>query len=200
MIADDDDNLYIFSARNNVFRVNLETRVATHLGKVTGLPADFTINGTAVNDNNEIVVVSAVGNNPLYKVDYKTLVATAINSAAIWRSSDLGNSNLLATRKIAPIPQLISSVNEAVDKRISLFPNPTSNKQFTITFNQPQGNYTILVTDVVGRQSIRSVSNIQGKGQTETIQLPAETKSGVYLVKVVDQNSKTIFSSKLLVQ
>lgn len=200
MIADDDDNLYIFSARNNVFRVNLETKVATHLGKVSGLPADFTINGAAVNENNEIVVVSAIGNHPLYKLDHKSLAATAVNADGVWRSSDLGNSNLLATKKFVPVPQLISTVQEAVDSRISLFPNPTSNKQFTISFNQPKGNYTILVTDVVGRQAIKSVSNIQGKGQTELVQLPAETKTGVYLVKVVDQDSKTIFSTKLLVQ
>jgi hypothetical protein len=200
MIADDDDNLYVFSARNHVFKVNIETKVATHLGAVTGLPANFTINGAAVNESNQIVVVSAVDNNALYTVDYKTLTATVVQSSAPWRSSDLANSNLLATKKFTPVPQLISSIQEAVDTRISLFPNPTTTKQFTIQFNQTEGNYTILVTDVLGRQSIKSVSNIQGKGQTETVQLPAETKSGVYLVKVVDQNSKTIFSTKLLVQ
>lgn len=200
MIADDDDNLYVFSARNHIFKINLETKVATHLGTVNGLPGNYTINGAAVNENNQIVIVSAVQNNALYSVDHRNWTATIINSPAGWRSSDLANSNLLATKKFVPVPDLISSINENEDTRISLYPNPTADKQFTIQFNQPQGNYTVLVTDVVGRQSIKSVANVQGKGQTQSIQLPADTKAGVYLVKVVDQNSQTIFSKKLLVQ
>ena len=42
MIADNDGNLYVFSARNYVFKVNIETRVATYLGTIKGLPANFT--------------------------------------------------------------------------------------------------------------------------------------------------------------
>jgi hypothetical protein len=200
MIADDDDNLYVFSARNHVFRINLETKVATHMGAINGLPANYTINGAAVNENNQIVVVSAVQNNALYTIDHKTWTATAVNSSATWRSSDLANSNLLGTKKFVPVPELISAVNEAEDTRISMFPNPARGKQFTIQFNEPAGSYTVLVSDVAGRQAVKSVANIQGKGQTQLIQLPADTKSGVYLVKVVDQNSQTIFSKKLLVQ
>src|SRR6478672_8722916 len=45
MISDDKGNLYILSARNNVFRVNTETRVATHLGAISGLSPNFTVNG-----------------------------------------------------------------------------------------------------------------------------------------------------------
>src|SRR5690606_40297062 len=37
MIADNDGNLYILSARNHVFKVDIETRVATHLGSVKNL-------------------------------------------------------------------------------------------------------------------------------------------------------------------
>ena len=36
MIADDDGNLYLFSNRTNVFKINIGTKVATHLGTVSG--------------------------------------------------------------------------------------------------------------------------------------------------------------------
>ncbi len=39
IIADDEGNIYVFSARNHVFKVNLESKVATHLGVITGLPS-----------------------------------------------------------------------------------------------------------------------------------------------------------------
>ncbi|MEO8404654.1 MAG: T9SS type A sorting domain-containing protein [Chitinophagaceae bacterium] len=201
MIADNDDNLYVFSARNHVFRINLETKVATHLGAVTGLPENFTINGAAVGSDNKIMVASATTNNALYTVDIKSWTATMINTGVIpWRSSDLATSNLLNTKTDRTIPLLLSSPEEVTNNKMQLYPNPVTNNHFTIQFNQPEGNYTILVTDVLGRQTVRAVASVKGKGQVQSIDLPADTKSGVYLVKVVDKDTKTIFSKKVLVQ
>jgi hypothetical protein len=200
MIADDDDNLYVFSARNQVFKININNKVATHLGAISGLPAGFTTNGAAVGTDNRIMIVSATNSTALYGLDYKTLNATPIESSIAWRSSDLANSNLLATRRSSTIPSVLAALNERNDTRIGLYPNPTVRKQFTVQFNQPEGNYTILVSDVLGRQTIRSVARVNGKGQTEAIQLPENTKRGIYLVKVVDQSSATIFSKKIVVQ
>src|SRR5688572_7904637 len=42
MISDDKGNLYILSARNNVFKVNTETKVAKYLGSINGLSPNFT--------------------------------------------------------------------------------------------------------------------------------------------------------------
>jgi hypothetical protein len=72
MIADNDGNLYVFSARNNVFKVNIETKVATHMGAIGGVPANFTTNGAAVTDNNQVMISSAVESNNYYIVDPAT--------------------------------------------------------------------------------------------------------------------------------
>ena len=37
-IADDNGNLFVLSARNNVFKINIESKVATFLGTISGLP------------------------------------------------------------------------------------------------------------------------------------------------------------------
>ncbi|MEP7376280.1 MAG: T9SS type A sorting domain-containing protein [Chitinophagaceae bacterium] len=200
MIADDDGNLFLFSNRTNVFKVNVETKVATHLGAVSGLPATYTINGSAVDNNNQILISSAVDNSSIYTVDIKTLAATPVKSTGGWRTADLATSNLLATRKPSPFVRLLKAIEETEDGRIQLFPNPVTNNQFTVQFNLAEGNYTVQIKDILGRQVSRTKTNIKGQGQTETFQLNALSGRGVYLVKIIDQNNKTVFTRKILVQ
>ena len=199
MIADDDGNLFVFSNRTNIFKVNIETKLATHLGTVSGLPSTFTINGAAVDNDNRILITSAVDNSSLYTVDSKTWTATTAKSTGGWRTSDLANSNLLSTRKPSPLIGLLKTADETGDSRIQLFPNPVINDQFTIQFNLSEGNYTIQVKDVLGRQVAQATTNIKGKGQTKTLNLPADSIKGFYLVKIIYQNNKTVYSRILFV-
>ncbi len=200
MIADDDGNLYLFSNRTNVFKINIASKMATHLGTVSGIPATYTINGSAVDNKNQVLISSAVDNSSIYTVDIKTLNATPVKSAGAWRTADLATSNLLATRKSFPFVRLIKTIEASDDGRVQLFPNPVTNNQFTIQFNIAEGNYTVQVKDVLGRQIARTKTNIKGEGQTENFQLPALSGKGFYLVTITDQNNKTIFTKKVLVQ
>ncbi len=199
MIADDDGNLFVFSNRTNVFKINIETKIATHLGAVSGLPPTFTINGAAVDNNNQILVTSAVDNNNIYTVDIKTLAATPVKSSVIWRASDLANSNLLSTRKPSSLMDLLKNYDETDDGRVQLFPNPVTNNKFSLQFNLSDGNYTIEVKDVLGRQVTQTITTVRGKGQVKTLSLPASASKGFYLIKVVDQNNKAVYSRKILV-
>ena len=85
------------------------------------------------------------------------------------------------------------------DGRIQLFPNPVTNNQFTIQFNLQEGKYTVEVKDVLGRRVTQTMATVLGKGQTTTLNLPAASSKGFYLVKVIDQNNKTVYSKKILV-
>jgi hypothetical protein len=206
MIADDNGNLFVFSARNNVFKVNIESKVATHLGVITGLPNGFTVNGAAVNDDNQVIVSSAVQSASYFSIDHKTLTATPYKIAGtVWQSSDLANSNLLTSgnRPSAITTDVISKNTSAPisDNKVSIYPNPVTNNQFTIQFNQMDaGNYSIQITDVMGRQvSQRSVS-INGDNQSQNIKLNSLVSKGVYLIQVADANSKAVFSTKIVLQ
>ena len=205
-IADDDGNLYVFSARNNVFKVNIGSHVATLLGPVSGLPNGFTINGAAVNENNQVVVGSAVESASYFIIDIKTLSATPFKiTGAVWHSSDLANSNLYVSgnKPKATTTDLISRSTPANtgDGRINIFPNPITNNQFTIQFNDFEtGNYTVQVTDVTGRQLMQQAVNVAGDNQSQTIRLSSSAARGVYLVKVTDPNSKSVFSTKIVLQ
>jgi hypothetical protein len=206
MIADDNGNIFVFSARNNVFKVNIESKVATHLGVVTGLPNGFTINGAAVNDDNQVIVSSAMQSASYFAIDHKTLTATPYKIAGtVWQSSDLANSNLLisGTRPSGIITDVISKITPVIigENKVSIYPNPVTNNQFTILFNQMDaGNYSIQITDVMGRRvSQRSVS-INGDNQFQNIKLNSLVSKGVYLIQVTDANSKSVFSTKIVVQ
>jgi hypothetical protein len=199
MIADDDGNLYLFSNRTNVFKINIGTKVATHLGTVSGIPATYTINGSAVDNKNQVLISSAVDNSSIYTVDIKTLAATPIKSAGAWRTADLATSNLLATRKQMPFVRLLKAIEETDDGRVQLYPNPVTNNKFTVQFNLAEGNYTVQVKDVLGQLVSRTKTNIKGEGQTENFQLPALSGKGFYLVTIIDQNNTTVFTRKILV-
>ena len=199
MIADDNGSLILISNRTNVFRINLETKVATHLGAVSGLPANYTINGAAVDQNNQILVSSAINHLSMYTIDSKTWAATPSRAGAGWRTSDLANSNLLSTRSVQPTIDLLKNISEKDDGRVQLYPNPVTNNQFNLQFNLPEGNYTTQIKDVMGRQVYQTTTNITGKGQVKQLNLPAASSKGFYLVKVIDQNNKTVYLKKVLV-
>ena len=199
MIADDDGNLFLISNKTNVFKINIETKVATHLGTVSGLPTPYTINGAAVDDNNQILVSSAINHNNMYTIDSKTWAAVPTKAAGGWRTSDLATSNLLSTRKVQPPIDLLKSISEKDDGRVQLYPNPVVNDQFSIQFNLPAGNYTTQIKDLTGRQVFQTTINVLGKGQVKTLNMPSASSKGFYLVKVIDQNNKTVYLKKVLV-
>lgn len=205
IIADDDGNLFVFSARNHVFKINTETKVATHLGSVSGLPAGFTINGAAVTADNKVIVASAMESGSYFYVDMKSLASSPYAiQGTVWHSSDLASSNLLASGKKggAVATDVIGKITPLPGSdKISIYPNPVTNNQFAVQFTQlDAGNYTIIVTDVMGRQVIQQQVSLGGDNQTQLIKFNSTTSRGVYLVKVVDQNSRAVYSNKVVLQ
>ncbi len=205
MVADDDGNLYLFSARNQVYKINIASRVATHLGTMKGLPAGFTVNGAAVTDNNRIILASATQSLPCYTLDIRSLEAIAFPiNGTIWQSSDLANSNLLISgnKKQATVMETIGATKtNGAATQIHIFPNPVTENQFIIRFDGlDAGNYSIQITDVMGRRVIERAVVLSFDGQVEKIKLSPSDAKGVYLIKVLDAKNNTAFSSKLVVQ
>lgn len=205
MIADDNGNLYVFSARNHVFKINLESKVATHMGVISGLPSGFTVNGAAVNDDNRVLVASAMQAGSYFTVDMKSLAATPYTvTGSLWQSSDLANSNLLVSgnRPKATETEVMKNKPMNLDEtKINIYPNPVSENKFVVQFGQLEpGNYTIQVTDAMGRQVIQQAVSLSGDNQSQMIKLSSSSAKGVYLVKVLSAGSKAVFSTKLVVQ
>ena len=204
MVADDAGNLYLFSAHNAVFKINIETKVATWLGQVQGLPQGFSINGAVVTDEGKLLTGSQGYAQAWYVIDPKTWTAAEYKAPnGVYLTSDLANSNALTTaskNSTTEIKTIAQRDLPGTDK-IQLYPNPVSNNQFNILFSKlPAGNYKIELTDVTGKQVMTQKVNIGGEEQTQTINLNRNTAKGIYLVKVTDFTSKAVFNQKLVVQ
>ena len=204
MIADDKGNLYIVSAQNQVFKIETGTKVATHLGTITGLPADFTTNGVAVDDRNRILLSSAVNVKGWYVVIPGEWKATPIPAPkGVYKSSDLANSNVLKTGynyDLAENNRIEQFENAGIGKA-QIYPNPVTENVFTIQFNElTAGNYSLELTDIMGRLLMKRKINIGFEQQTEKVNINPGTRRGVYLVKLRDQGSKEIFTQKIIVQ
>ena len=202
MIADDKGNLYIMSARNQVFKVNIETKIATYLGAIKGLPSNFTVNGAVVDGDGNLLVSSAIDGKAYYVVNPKSWEASVYGATAVFRSSDLANSNYLATvSKRSTTIETIAAKSSALSKLIQVYPNPVTNNYFTLQFNKiPVDDYIVELTDVMGRSIMQKRITVNHEYGSENISLSSTNAKGVYLVKVADKNRKAQFEQKILIQ
>lgn len=101
MIADAFGKLYIIAASKNVFVVDVNSRLTTYKGTITGLPANYTTNGAAVDADGNIILSSATAFVGYYKMNIADLVATKIEgSDMVYNASDLASGNLLLQKKL----------------------------------------------------------------------------------------------------
>ena len=100
MVADAYNKLYMITANHNVFTIDVNTRVATLIGTITGLPANFSTNGAAVDNDGAIVVSSANSFEGYYKFKLADFAAVKIEgSDKMYNASDLANGNLLLQKE-----------------------------------------------------------------------------------------------------
>lgn len=199
MIADAYGNLYVFSMRGQVFRINPNTRVAEHLGAVKGLPADFTINGTAVDAEGHVVISSAVNTGSYYRLNLGTMTALSIPKAGenVWNASDLASSNL-AYR--GGLNNTIVAPEVKGNDQISVYPNPVASSFINVSFEKiTPGIYTIELLDASGRRVVNQVTEVTGV-QSQRVNLPKSVSGGMYLVKVINADGKAVFHEKIVVQ
>lgn len=202
MIADDEGNFYILSARNNVFKVNVENKVATHLGTIKNLPANFTVNGAVVDGEGNLLVSSAMDSKAYYVVNPKDWTAAAYKGApSVFRSSDLANSNYLSSAKARTTEiATITRAEEKFSKLIAVYPNPVTSNRISVQFNKvPQGDYVVELLDVLGRSVTARKLTINNETQVQPISLKEGSTKGVYMVKVYDINNQSVFTQKVLV-
>lgn len=214
MIADASENLYLITANRNVFKISLDSRVATYKGTIKGLPRGFTTNGAMVEEGSKVIVCSAESTLGYFKFDLNTLEAGKASSGqSVFNASDLANGNLAFDKKKKepqateektvvtetsrqPLLQEVFAKNS-----ISVFPNPVTNGFVKLVFaDQPSGKYNVQFMDISGK-TIRSKDvYINSSSQVEEFNLSDIIVKGNYLVKVVNENNKISIVNKLVVQ
>ncbi|MDB5201217.1 MAG: hypothetical protein JWQ27_626 [Ferruginibacter sp.] len=206
MLADAFGKLYIISASHNVFVVDINSRMATFQGTITGLPAGYTTNGAAVDAEGQVVVSSANLFEGYYKFSLDKLAAVRIEgSDTKYNASDLANGNLLlqkeadAANKFSLVPNLVA--NEGIKSDTRIYPNPVSGNTFKVLLDGTKdGAYTIVIADIAGRSLQTTKINLLKGQQSQQVSLKARPAPGTYLVKVLNEKNQVVLTDKLLVQ
>ena len=206
MLADAFGKLYVISANHQVFSVDINSRIATHVGTITGLPAGYTTNAAAVNTDGDIVISSATKFDGYFKFKLADLAAVKVEGSDLkYNASDLAGSNLLlqkeanAANKFSMANSKLAPLGTASETKI--FPNPVTNSTFSVLFDgKKEGTYTILLTDLAGRTLQAKTVNITKGVQTETVNLVNRPAKGMYMVKVMDENKQTVLTEKVMIQ
>jgi len=206
MLADAFGKLYIISANHMVFRIDVDTRVATHLGSITGLPAAYTTNGAAVNSDGEIVIASANKFDGYYKFKLDDLKAVKMEGSDVqFNASDLAGSNFLLQKEYDDMNKFDMSDSKIIalnsHNGTRVFPNPITTNTFNVLFEgQHDGNYTIVLTDLAGRVLLNKTVNVAKGKQVQTIRIPSSPAKGVYMVSVYNASKVNVITEKVLIQ
>lgn len=205
MLADAFGNLYIISANKNVFVVDVKTRLTTYKGAISGLPAQYTTNGAAVNKNGDIIVTSANYFEGYYSVKLSDLTATKIvDSDSKYNASDLACATLLREKEAAAAKKFNMTdkrqvVSTFVQGEAKVFPNPVTTSVFNVSLaGLSEGRYLINFTDVAGRVfQTNRVNLVKGK-QVEQITIRNRPIRGIYMVKVTDSQNQAVITEKIV--
>jgi outer membrane protein assembly factor BamB len=203
LIATTDGMLMLFSMYGNVFQIDPLKRTAIYIGKVEGLPENFTINGTAVDASGNIVVGCSMKNQRLYKVDLKTLrvIPEEQTSDVKINASDLASMNLAVNpfNKNTTFNWIGHENQAAGIASVSVYPNPSFKNQFRVNFEGlSTGIHTIQLTDLSGRILFRKKIEVIAASQTEQIEIGANYTKGMYLIQVLNQNSRSVHNGKVM--
>lgn len=221
MVADAKGNLYLLTANRNVFKVNIETKVATHMGAIQGLPRGFSTNGAMVEEGSKIIVASSESTVGYFRFDLTTMQAERVSpEGEVFNASDLANGNLLFEKKkkdrkdrddeeVKPEtvkPEIASRGEQSTDAVlekavISVYPNPVTNGVVKLGFSeQPAGRYNVQLLDISGRQVGAKEVIINSESQVEEFRFPELNVKGSYLIRVSSETNRVNVTNKIVVQ
>jgi len=222
MIADASGNLYLLTANRHVFKINIETKVAVHLGVIKGLPQGFSTNGAMVEEGSKVFIASSESTVGYYRFDLNTLQAEKVSTSAdVFNASDLANGNLAfdknkkEKKKKNEDPEETkpeTKPEETLTKKgqqdeiltnngIAVYPNPVTNGLVNLSFSkQPAGKYQVQLLDMDGKLISSKEITISSDNQIESFKFPELSVSGTYLLRVSSEINRVNVTNKIVVQ
>jgi hypothetical protein len=198
MVAAATGDLYLFTMRQQVFKINPDTRVATYVGTIKGPDNAFTVNGAAVTRDGQVVLSSSVKAGSKWVIeDMNTLEAKEVSDPNWLNASDLASPYLLFAKTAAKTSVAPKSVSTG---KVGMYPNPVTQGVLTIVFNDlPAGKYYIDMLNAAGVDMQSKAVNVQQKGQTETFNTNRLAK-GLYVVRITNASRQEAFVEKVMIQ
>ncbi|MEC3877648.1 T9SS type A sorting domain-containing protein [Chryseobacterium salviniae] len=189
MIADAEGNFYVFSASGNVFKVVTKELRARFIGKISGIPDNYSVNGSAVNSKGNVVVASAKGGS-LYEVDLNTLQAKQLPGEQNLHIYDLA-SKYFANDK---------AVSANVFANIDIYPTRVDEKLININVNDKsvKGSVKLNIFDLSGKNVLTQSLSVKDGFSRQQVYL-RNLVSGAYLVNITDASGKVLLNKKIVV-
>ena len=189
MIADADNNFYVFSASGNVFKITTKELKAKFVGKITGLPENYSVNGSAVNAEGKVLVASAKGAG-LYEVDLKSLQAKPLSGEEKPHIYDLA-SKYFANDRIASSNALAG---------IDIYPTRVDEHLINISVNDKaiKGNLKLTVFDFSGKSVMKQDLVVKDGSLNQQVDLN-NIVSGAYMINITNESGKILLNKKILV-
>lgn len=221
MIADKEGNIWLIGANRSVYKIDVNSRQASYVGSIKGLPRGFSTNGAIAEGDSKVIVSSSSNTEGYYHFDLNTLQAERIsNGGTVFNASDLANATFAFEKKKKDEPKPIEEIVavERIDAAqtkapennkdialagngISVYPNPVRDGYFKLSFaGQKPGRYQVQLLDVAGKIVGVQQANIANKVQVEEFRLPLKVAAGNYLVRVTSEDGTYTNTSKVIVQ
>jgi hypothetical protein len=203
MVSDANGMLYLFTMKGLVYQINPSTLITNYLGTIKNLPASFSVNAVAVNEEGKLVLGCANAAQGLYTLHLNNFEAEKLDASNFVKQhniSDLASGYLLNSSTEKEKNYIVSESSEMkVDASVNIWPNPVQNRIFTIQFNHISGeNFVLQLTDMAGRPIMEKKLNLL-PNQTETVLLSQNILNGNYIVKVIDRKGEVAYTGKLVV-
>lgn len=189
MIADAENNFYVFSASGNVFKVTTKDLKAKFVGKISGIPDNYSVNGSAVNSKGKVVIASAKGDS-LYEVDLQTLQAKALPGGEKPHIYDLA-SRYFANDRTSPVNALAN---------IDIFPTRVNEHVINVNVNDKsvKGNLKLSVFDISGKNVSKQDLSVKEGSLSQQVLLK-NLVNGTYIVNIADESGRVLLSKKIIV-
>ncbi|ANF50164.1 secretion protein [Chryseobacterium glaciei] len=189
MIADADNNFYVFATSGNVFKVSTKELKSKFVGKIIGIPEGYSVNGAAVNSNGKVVIASAKG-APLYEVNLNDLQAKQLP----------GNLNLhiydLASKYFANDKAISNNVLANLD----IYPTRVDEQLINVNVNDKsvKGNLKLTIFDISGKNVMQQNLSVKDGSLNQQVYLK-NLINGAYIVSIANESGKILLSKKIIV-
>ena len=189
MIADADNNFYVFSHSGNVFKLSTKDLQATFIGKISGLPENYSVNGAAVHSNGNIIVASSKGAS-LFEVNLANLQAKQLGSSQNHHIYDLASRYFVNDK----------ASNISSRPNIDIYPTKVDRQIINLEVNDKsvKGILKITIFDGAGKFVMSENVSVKDGNLNKEIHLK-NLILGTYLVQISEESGKTVFSKKILV-
>ncbi len=198
LVADDQGQLYLFSMYQQVFKIDPASKEATYLGRLSGLPNEFRVNGAAVCEDNSILLSHATATGVAARItNLSDLTANVEPTETMLHASDLASRFVIRTTStsIGKMPEIRTNPD-----MIGAYPNPVTANRLMLTFNKvAHGRYTIDMVDGGGATALRNNVQVLADGQVVTLNT-ARLAKGWYVVRVIDAETHEVWNKKVVLQ